>query len=483
MFCSLDGRTIDPKACNPRSMQKPKRTIILPKVSSLWNLAYVRHTYELSFHQVFLGGLPSSITETDLRSFFSQFGEVCEVVIMYDQEKRKSRGFGFLSFTDDASCTRAVAERYVTLQNKKVEVKRAEPRINHHDVKEWNGGDMVNGGSHATPPPPPPPPTLLLTQPPPHPSHPGMQHPPPSLLPETKAVVATAPPPPPVMAAASAVLPPGVPPPPVGVATPAYWNGTGMPPPPPPPAAQQQPAVTPMINTTTFAAFPPPSSLPSPQWPATPPHWATSVPGPGGSATAYATPPPAATSVITQYQPAPSPVVPAAATANVAPPPYTWPNSQQVTPPPTLQDVYSQPPVAAKYPPQYAAPTPVTTLALAYTAAAAAAQNPVSVYYAAAAAAAGNPVTSGIVKPAMHFGGTVTTASSEYYQAVPSPIVATGVPPLYPQPALPPQVIPMVSPPGSEPMHSGNSLGPQRVAMHIAQPSSQVQGYHPYRRS
>ena len=35
--------------------------------------------------QVFLGGLPSSITETDLRSFFSRYGEVVEVVIMYDQ--------------------------------------------------------------------------------------------------------------------------------------------------------------------------------------------------------------------------------------------------------------------------------------------------------------------------------------------------------------------------------------------------------------
>ena len=38
-----------------------------------------------SVPQVFLGGLPSSITETDLRSFFTRYGEVVEVVIMYDQ--------------------------------------------------------------------------------------------------------------------------------------------------------------------------------------------------------------------------------------------------------------------------------------------------------------------------------------------------------------------------------------------------------------
>ena len=29
---SLDGRTIDPKACNPRSMQKPKKSNGYPKV-------------------------------------------------------------------------------------------------------------------------------------------------------------------------------------------------------------------------------------------------------------------------------------------------------------------------------------------------------------------------------------------------------------------------------------------------------------------
>jgi RNA-binding protein Musashi len=45
-----------------------------------------------SFPKVFLGGLPSNVTETDLRTFFQRFGKVMEVVIMYDQEKKKSRG-------------------------------------------------------------------------------------------------------------------------------------------------------------------------------------------------------------------------------------------------------------------------------------------------------------------------------------------------------------------------------------------------------
>ena len=68
----LFTRTIDPKPCNPRTLQKPKRGGGYPKV--------------------FLGGLPSNVTETDLRVFFGRYGKVMEVVIMYDQEKKKSRG-------------------------------------------------------------------------------------------------------------------------------------------------------------------------------------------------------------------------------------------------------------------------------------------------------------------------------------------------------------------------------------------------------
>lgn len=96
------------KPCNPRSIQKPKKGGGYPKV--------------------FLGGLPSNVTETDLRVFFGRYGKVMEVVIMYDQEKKKSRGFGFLSFEDDASVERVTSEHYINLNGKQVEIKKAEPR-------------------------------------------------------------------------------------------------------------------------------------------------------------------------------------------------------------------------------------------------------------------------------------------------------------------------------------------------------------------
>ena len=41
---------------------------------------------------------------------------------MYDQEKKKSRGFGFLSFEDENARERAVAEHFVAIQNKQVQI-------------------------------------------------------------------------------------------------------------------------------------------------------------------------------------------------------------------------------------------------------------------------------------------------------------------------------------------------------------------------
>jgi len=119
----LDSRTIDPKPCNPRA-------------------GMVRTTRRnLNGYKVFLGGLPSNLTETDLRNFFSQYGKVTEVVIMYDQEKKKSRGFGFLTFESEESVDRCCSEHFVNINGKQVEIKKAEPR----DTR--GGGGMGRGHS------------------------------------------------------------------------------------------------------------------------------------------------------------------------------------------------------------------------------------------------------------------------------------------------------------------------------------------------
>lgn len=106
----LDDRQIDPKACNPRSMNKGGKNM------------------ENSKRKIFIGGLPANITESQLKDHFIKYGNVTEVVIMYDQQKQKSRGFGFLTFDTEDSVDLVVKEHYIQINGKQVEVKKAEPR-------------------------------------------------------------------------------------------------------------------------------------------------------------------------------------------------------------------------------------------------------------------------------------------------------------------------------------------------------------------
>ncbi|KAG1663849.1 Heterogeneous nuclear ribonucleoprotein 27C [Nymphon striatum] len=96
----LDGRTIDPKPCNPRSVQLQKKA---------------------SNFKIFLGGLPLDITETDLKNFFGNYGHVTEVTIMYDQEAKRCRGFGFLSFDSEQSVKKACHDHFVHIKGKQVQ--------------------------------------------------------------------------------------------------------------------------------------------------------------------------------------------------------------------------------------------------------------------------------------------------------------------------------------------------------------------------
>lgn len=51
--------------------------------------------------KLFVGGLPFSTTEDELKDAFTQFGNVTYVKIITDRETNRSRGFGFVEFESD----------------------------------------------------------------------------------------------------------------------------------------------------------------------------------------------------------------------------------------------------------------------------------------------------------------------------------------------------------------------------------------------
>ena len=59
--------------------------------------------------KLFVGGIPYSAKEEDLRQLFSQAGEVVSVFIPMDRETGRPRGFAFVEMGDDAMAEKAIS--------------------------------------------------------------------------------------------------------------------------------------------------------------------------------------------------------------------------------------------------------------------------------------------------------------------------------------------------------------------------------------
>ena len=49
---------------------------------------------------MFVGGLKEDMEDDDLRTYFTQFGNVIEVTRLTEKDTGKKRGFGFVEFDD-----------------------------------------------------------------------------------------------------------------------------------------------------------------------------------------------------------------------------------------------------------------------------------------------------------------------------------------------------------------------------------------------
>lgn len=78
--------------------------------------------------KMFIGGLSWQTTPENVREYFSQFGDVAEVMVMKDPATRRSRGFGFITFCTPNSVERVLAVPSHTLDGKVIEPKVAVPR-------------------------------------------------------------------------------------------------------------------------------------------------------------------------------------------------------------------------------------------------------------------------------------------------------------------------------------------------------------------
>ncbi|XP_058278800.1 RNA-binding protein Musashi homolog 1 isoform X1 [Hirundo rustica] len=99
--------------------------------------------------KMFIGGLSWQTTQEGLREYFSQFGEVKECLVMRDPLTKRSRGFGFVTFMDQAGVDKVLAQSRHELDSKTIDPKvafprRAQPKMVTRTKKIFVGGLSVN---------------------------------------------------------------------------------------------------------------------------------------------------------------------------------------------------------------------------------------------------------------------------------------------------------------------------------------------------
>ncbi len=89
---------------------------------------------------IYVGNLPFSVTEDELREMFGQFGEVQTVKLITDRETGRPRGFGFVEMDDEGAEAAIKALNDTEMGGRNLRINQSEPR------KTGGGGGRSGGG-------------------------------------------------------------------------------------------------------------------------------------------------------------------------------------------------------------------------------------------------------------------------------------------------------------------------------------------------
>lgn len=93
--------------------------------------------------KLYVGNLPWSMTNDGLKELFASYGEVVEAVVITDRMSGRSKGFGFVTFADEAAAEKAAAEMSgKTVEERQIVVNVARPR----EERPAGGGYRGGGG-------------------------------------------------------------------------------------------------------------------------------------------------------------------------------------------------------------------------------------------------------------------------------------------------------------------------------------------------
>ncbi|XP_052196144.1 heterogeneous nuclear ribonucleoprotein 1-like [Diospyros lotus] len=125
------GRTVEVKLAKPKGEKHQNQHYLYHQQQSnatSSNNCNGNYNRPLSRKKIFVGGLPPNLTDEEFKNYFERFGVVTDGVVMRDKLTSKSRGFGFITFDSEEVANNVLKDKFHELNQKHVEVKRAEPK-------------------------------------------------------------------------------------------------------------------------------------------------------------------------------------------------------------------------------------------------------------------------------------------------------------------------------------------------------------------
>jgi RNA recognition motif-containing protein len=87
--------------------------------------------------KLYVGNLPYSATEDELRELFSQHGTVHSVSLISDRETGQPRGFGFVEMDDEGAAAAIAALEQTPFGGRNLRVNEARPREPRGPRRDW----------------------------------------------------------------------------------------------------------------------------------------------------------------------------------------------------------------------------------------------------------------------------------------------------------------------------------------------------------
>ncbi|KAK4347905.1 hypothetical protein RND71_034244 [Anisodus tanguticus] len=118
------GRTVEVNLATPKGESRQSQRCSECQQFQRQNIETSRCSHT---RKIFVGGLPH-LFEQDFKKYFESFGKIEGAKIIFDRATNTPRGFGFVTYESEEAVTNVLQNRFYMLNNKLVEVKKAEPR-------------------------------------------------------------------------------------------------------------------------------------------------------------------------------------------------------------------------------------------------------------------------------------------------------------------------------------------------------------------